>query len=159
MLPPPFALSTDKRQNRSLVQDVTSFLNNIIFQYTNPLPFETELHIIHNIPLARELCDSYLYYIRYKTFEITPSQNPFQVAFNPVKGINTGTYYRTIYPQNITLSIQDVFNTYMQKLIEFNENQATPPYLPSHFGDTNLNILRSQILKHKFQDMITLIIG
>ena len=108
------------------------FLNNIIFQYTNPLPFETEPHTIHTIPLAGEHCDSYLYYIRYKTLEVTPSQNPFQVIFNPVKGISTRTYYRTIHPQNITLSIQDVFITYMQKLIEFNENQATPLYLPFH---------------------------
>ena len=132
MLPPPFVLSTDKRQNRSLIQDVTPFSNNIIFQYTNPLPFETEPHTIHTIPLAREHCDAYLCYIRYKTFEITPSQNPFQVDFNPVKEMNTGTYYRTIHPQNITLSIQDVLITYMQKLTEFNENQDTPLYLPSH---------------------------
>ena len=126
MLPPPFVLSTDKRQNRSLIQDVTLFLNNIIFQYTNPLSFETEPHMIHTIPLAREHCDSYLYYIRYKTIEMTPSHNPFQVTFNTVKGVSTGTYYRTIHPQNFTLSIQDVFLTYMQKLIEFNENQDTP---------------------------------
>ena len=57
MLPPPFVLSTDKSQNRSLIQDVTPFLNNIIFQYTNPLPFETEPHTIHTIPLAREQCE------------------------------------------------------------------------------------------------------
>ena len=80
-----------------------------------------------------------IYYIRFKALEITPSQNPFQVIFNPVKGINYGTYYRTIHPQNITLSIQDVFLIYMQKLIEFNENQGTPLYLPSHLED----------LKHK----------
>ena len=142
MLPTPFALSTEKRQNRSITQDVTPFLHNIIFQYTNPLPFETEPHTIHTIPLAREHCDSYLYYIRYKTLEITPLQKPFQIIFNPVKGINTGTYYRTIHPQNITLSIQDVFITYMQKLIEFNENQDTPPYRPSHL----------QELRHKSQN-------
>ena len=139
MLPPPSVLSTEKRQSRSLIQDVTPFLNNIIFQYTNPLPFETEPHTIHTIPLAREHCDSYLYYIRYKTLEITSSQKLFQDIFNSVKDIHTGTYYRTIYPQNITLSIQDVFLTYMQKLIEFNENQETPLYLPSHLDE----------LKHK----------
>ena len=98
MLPPPFVLSTDKIQNRSLIQDVTHFLNNIIFQYTTPLPFGTEPNTIHTIPLVREHCDSYLYYIRYKTLEITSSQNPFQVIFNPVKGISPGTYYRTYYP-------------------------------------------------------------
>ena len=47
MLPTPFTLNTGKRQNRSLIQDVTPFLNNIIFQYTNPLPFETEPHTVH----------------------------------------------------------------------------------------------------------------
>ena len=56
-----------------------------------------------------------------------------------MKGINTGTYYRTIHPQNITLSIQDVFITYMHELIEYKENQDTPLYLPSHLED----------LKHK----------
>ena len=139
MLPPPFALTTEKRHIRSLIQDVTPLLNNIIFHYTNPLPFETEPHTLQTIPLAREHCDSYFYYIRYKTIEITSSQTPFQVIFNPVKGISTGTYYRTIHPQNITFSIQDVFLTYMQKLIEFNENQNTPLYRPSHVED----------LKHK----------
>ena len=53
ILPTPFTLDTEKRQNRSLIQDVTPFLNNIIFQYTNPLPFETEPHTVHTIPLAR----------------------------------------------------------------------------------------------------------
>ena len=135
MLPTPFTLDTEKRQNRSLIQDVTPFLKNIIFQYTNPPPFETEHHTVHTIPLAREHCDSYLYYIRYKTLEITSSQTLFQVIFNPVKGINSGTFYRTNRPQNITLSIQDVFHAYMQKLIEFNENQDTPLYYPSHLQE------------------------
>ena len=99
MLPPPFTLTTEKRQNRSLIKDVTHLLHNIIFQYTNPLPFETEPHTLHTIPLARKHCDSYLYYIRYKTLELTSSQTPFQVIFNPVKGISTGTYYRTIHPK------------------------------------------------------------
>ena len=54
MISTPFTFTTEKRQNRSLIQDVTPFLNNIIFQYTNPLPFETEPHILHTIPLVRE---------------------------------------------------------------------------------------------------------
>ena len=77
MLPTTYTLTTEKRQNRSLIQNVTPFLNNIIFQYTNPLPFETEPHTVHTIQLAREHCDSYLYYIRYKTFEMTSSQTLF----------------------------------------------------------------------------------
>ena len=85
MLPTPFTLNTEKRQNRSLIQDVTPFLNNIFFQYTNPLPFETEPPIVHTIPLALEHCDSYLYYIRYKTLETTSSQTHFQVILTQLK--------------------------------------------------------------------------
>ena len=77
MLPTPYLLTSDKRQIRSLTQDVIPFLNNIIFQYTNPISFETKAHTIDTIPLARELCDSYLYNFRYKTLEITQSQTPF----------------------------------------------------------------------------------
>ena len=135
MLPTPFVLSREKRQNRSLIQDVTPFLNNIIFQYTNPLPFETEPHTIHTIPVVREHSDSYLYYFRYKTLEITPSQQPFQIIFNPVQRINNETYYRTIHPQNIPISIQDVFLIYMQRLIEFNENVDPPLYRSSHLEE------------------------
>ena len=66
------------------------------------------------------------------TLEITQSQTPVQNIFNPVHGVNAGIYYRTIHPQNITLSVQDVFVTYMNNLIEFNENLDPPLYLPSH---------------------------
>ena len=73
MLPTPFQYSTAPTRNvRSITQDINHFLQNIIFQYTNPLPFETEPHSIHTIPLLRGHLDSYLYYIRYKTYEITP---------------------------------------------------------------------------------------
>ena len=63
MIPSPFVLSTETRQNRSFTQDVIPFVNNLIIQYTNPLLFEPEPHTIHTIPVAREHCDSYLYYI------------------------------------------------------------------------------------------------
>ena len=75
------------------LKTLTLFLHNIIFQYTNPLPFETEPHSIHSIPLRREHLDSYPYYIRYRTFEITPSQAQFQIIFISVENVNTGTYY------------------------------------------------------------------
>ena len=51
MLPTPFLLSPDNHQRRSSTQDVIPFLNNIMYQYTNPLPFETESHTMHTIPL------------------------------------------------------------------------------------------------------------
>ena len=132
MLPTPFRILSDKRQIRSLTKEVIPFLNKIIFQYTNPLSFKLEDHTIDNIRFARELCDSYIYYFRCKTLEITQSQTPFQIIFIPVLGINIGIYCRTIHPQNITLSLQDVFVTNMNNLFEHNENLDPPPYLPSH---------------------------
>ena len=48
----------------------------------------------------------------------------------------------TIHPQNITLSIQYVFITYMDKLIEHKENLVTPLYLHFH--------LESQKEKHDY---------
>ena len=131
MLLIPFTSSPQQRFACSITQGVILFLNNLIFQYTNPLSFETETHSIHTIPLLREHLDAYLYYIRYKTFDTTPSQQPFQVIFNPVQGVNSGTFYRIIHPQKLTLSIQDVFTTYIDKLIEHNENLDTPQYRPS----------------------------
>ena len=82
--------------------------------------------------MIREHCGSYPYYFRYQTLEITQSQTLFPIIFNPVNGINTRIYSRTIHPQNITLSIQDVLVTYMNKLIEHNENLDPLIYLSSH---------------------------
>ena len=102
--------------------------------------------------------NSYLYYFWYETLEITPSQTPFQIVFNQVRGINTGAYYRTIHPQSITRSIQDIFITYMKKRIEQNVNLDTPLYLPSHlesaeekqdyFEVSNLEAIQRQIIPH-----------
>ena len=86
MLPTPFQLTSPQHMIiRSLTQNIKPFLNNIIFQYTKPLPFESEAHSLHTIPLVREHLDSYFYYIRYKTLDINTSQNPFQINFNPVE--------------------------------------------------------------------------
>ena len=87
-----FLLSPQHRSLRSFTQDVIPFLNNIILQYTNPLPFETEALSKHTTPLLREDLDFYLYYFRYKTLEITPTQKPFQIIFSPAQGVNPGTF-------------------------------------------------------------------
>ena len=100
MLPTPFLLSSDQRQKRSLTQDVTAFVKNHHFQYTNLLSFDSEARSIHTIPSIREHCGSYLYYFQYKILETVTSQAPFQIIFNPVQGINTRTFYMTIHPQN-----------------------------------------------------------
>ena len=136
MLPTPLQCSTAPTRNvRSITQGINPFLQNLIFQYTNPLPFELEPHYIHTIPLLGEHLDSYLYYFRYTTYEINPSVTQFQGNFNSVENFNTGVYYRTIFPQKIQITKQDIFNNYMNKLIEFNENLVTPIYRPSLLED------------------------
>ena len=63
MLSTPFQLAIHQyRTIRSVTQDVKYLPNNIIFQYTNPLPFEKETQSLHTIPLTREHLDPYLYY-------------------------------------------------------------------------------------------------
>ena len=101
MLNSPFILSPQQRSVRSITQDAIPFLNNLIFQYTNPLPFETEAHSIKTMPILREHLDAHLYYFRYKTLDITLSQQPFQIIFNQVQGVNLGTIYRTIHLRNL----------------------------------------------------------
>ena len=131
-LPTPFPLSPQHRSARSLTQDVMPIINNLIFQYTNPLQFETEAHSMRTIPLLREHFNSYFYHFRYKTLKITPPQQLFRIIFNPIQRVNPETYFRTFYPRNMTLSIQDVFISYIDTLIEHNENLDATLYLPSH---------------------------
>ena len=68
MLPTPFQCSTPQTCNiRSITHDLNPSLQNLIFQYTNPLRFETEPRSIYTIPLLGEHVDSYRHYITYKT--------------------------------------------------------------------------------------------
>ena len=67
---------------------------------------------------------------------MTPSQQPLQIIFNPVQA-NKGTFYRTIYPQSTTSSIQDVFTNFIDKLLENNENLDSPVYRTSHLESLN----------------------
>ena len=74
MVPTPFRGPTSQTRNiRSLSHDIKPFLTNLIFQYKNPLPFETEARSILTIPLLREHLDSQLFYIRYKTCSYSSS--------------------------------------------------------------------------------------
>ena len=48
---------------RSFTQDIKSFLDTRMFQYTDAFPIELEARSIHTTPLLREHLNSYLYYI------------------------------------------------------------------------------------------------
>ena len=48
-------------KNAKLVElEIILFLQNFVYNYTNPLPFENEHHTLETIPLIREHLDSYL---------------------------------------------------------------------------------------------------
>ena len=42
--------------------------------------------------------------------------------------MNTGTYFRTIHQQTLTPSRQEVFTSYIDKLLEYNENLDQPSH-------------------------------
>ena len=70
MLPTLFQCSSAPTRNvRSITQENNPFLQNLIFQYSNPIPFGTEAYSIHTIPLLREHLDSYFFYIRDETLK------------------------------------------------------------------------------------------
>ena len=52
MLPTPFTVTTDKRQNRSLIQDVTPFLQNIVI-LTYIISTIKHLTLHHHKPLFK----------------------------------------------------------------------------------------------------------
>ena len=66
LIPPPFIITDISRSKRSIKNYLIPFLENIIYNYTNPLECEQEPHTITSFPLVRDHLDSYLYYIYHK---------------------------------------------------------------------------------------------
>ena len=85
-------------------REITPFLQNIIYNYTQPLPFENEPFTIETIPLIREHLDTYLFYIRYRSTTIITEYPTFQISF-PQQGSHQ-IYRRTINPINLLTPIK-----------------------------------------------------
>ena len=135
MLPTLFQLYTSQQKNvRYIIKGSKPFLSFIFFfQYTNIVRFEKRSifysFLTSNTRTFRLIFD----YIRYRTLDINPAQTPFQIGFNSVSEINSGTIYRTNHPHSLPpVPIQVVFVTYMDKLIEYNEKLNPFPYQLSH---------------------------
>ena len=84
---------------------ITPFLQNIIYNYTQPLSFENEPFTIETIPLIREHLDTYIFYIRYRNTTITTEYPTFQIYFPQQGSSSHQIYRRTINPINL-------FNSY-----------------------------------------------
>ena len=135
-VPLPFVFNaTTQRQQRALIVDAIRFTENLVYNSTNSLPFETEVNSIYSIPLIREHHDAYLFFINSKTCEANYSDNSFNVNFPPVPNVNTKTFSKTINPQDIFTPIQDVFCHFLDKLQEANEFLENPVFLPSAFDE------------------------
>ena len=111
--PSPFQIPYIK--NAKLVKlEIIPFLQNIVYNYTKPLPFENEPYSLETIPLIREHLDSYLFYIRHRSTTASTEYSSFQITF-PQQDISSRTYRRTINPINLQIPIQEVFYAFLKK--------------------------------------------
>ena len=78
--------------------------------------------------------------------------------FNQVSYVNSGTFHRTSYLQNITLSIQDIFIFHINRLIEHKKFQKYQ-FIVLLFWKVlkkNTNFLKFMILKQRYKDITIL---
>ena len=117
LIPLPFVFdNTHHRVTRNLSQTLSEFLINLI-NSTVPLSFETFPEDIYTIPLIREHHDSYSYYIDTHLIVETPDEPPFSIPFtSPIN--HSDTFRKNIHPNNICISIAQVFTTFLNNLLE-----------------------------------------
>ena len=80
LIPLPFALNTSQRITRD-ISPLIQFLNNLIYNSTTPLSFETYPEDIYTTPLICEHHDSYLYYIDTGSLVPNSEEPPFSIPF------------------------------------------------------------------------------
>ena len=112
-------------------REITPFLQNILYNYTQPLPFENEPFTIEVIPLIREHLDTYLFYIRYRNTNITTEYPTFQISFPQQGSSSYQIYRRTINPINLLTPIKEVFQTFLNRVKEHNVANENPKYSPN----------------------------
>ena len=128
--PSPFEIPYIK--NAKLVKlEMKPFLQNIIYNYTEPLPFENEPYTLETIPLIREHLDSYLFYIRHRSTTASTEYSSFQNTFSQQDISSIRTYRRTINPINLQIPIQKVFQAFLNKVKDFNITLEYPQYSPN----------------------------
>ena len=131
---------------------ITPFLQNIIYIYTQPLPFENEPFTIETIPLIREHLDTYLFYIRYRNTALTTEFPTFQISFPQQGSSSHQLYRRTINPINLLTPIKEVFQTFLNHVKEHNLANETPKFIPNaleqldqHVGNFEVEVIERLI--------------
>ena len=91
LIPLPFACdNTSQPITRELSHTLSKFLNNLIYNSTAPLSFETYPEDISTIPFIREHQDSYLHYIDTHSLVEAPDEPPFSIPFtSPINHSDT----------------------------------------------------------------------
>ena len=134
LIPLPFVFNTSQRITRDVSQTLTQFLNNLIYNSTTPLSFETYPEDIYTTPLIREHHDSYLYYIETHSLVLNSEEPPFSIPFTSL--INrSDTFRKNIYPNNIYIPIAKVFTTFLNHLQENNNLLTKHVFNPSSIQD------------------------
>ena len=135
LLPLPFAPNPSQRITRDISHTLLQFLNNLIYNSTTPLSFETYPEDIYTTPLIREHHDSYLYYIATKSLLPTSDEPPFSIPFTSPT-THCDTFQKNIHPNNIKIPIAHVFTTFLNNLQENNN------LLPKHvFNPSSIQAL------------------
>ena len=134
LIPLPFVFNTPQRVTRDVSQTLTQFLNNLIYNSTTPLSFETYPEDIYTAPLIREHHDSYLYYIETHSLVLNSEEPPFSIPFTSLKN-RSDTFRKNIYPNNIYIPIAKVFTTFLNHLQENNNLLTKHVFNPSSIQD------------------------
>ena len=134
LIPLPFVFNTSQRVTRDISQTLTQFLNNLIYNSTTPLSFETYPEDIYTIPLIREHHDVYLYYIDTHSLVANSEEPPFSFSFTSSTN-RSETFRKNIYPNKIYISIANVFTTFLKNLQEKNNLLPKHVFNPSSIQD------------------------
>ena len=81
LIPLPFVFNTSQRVTRDISQTLTQFLNNLIYNFTTPLSFQTYPEDTYTTFLIREHHESYLYYIDTHSLVLISEEPPFSIPF------------------------------------------------------------------------------
>ena len=125
LLPLSFAVNTSQRITRDTSHTLIQFLNNLIYDSTTPLSFETYPEDIYTTPLIREHHDSFLYYIDTHLLISNSDEPPFSIPFTSPT-TRSDTFQKNIHPNKIQIPIAHVFTTFLNNLQEKNN------LLPKH---------------------------
>ena len=117
LIPLPFVFNTSQRVTRDISQTLAQFLNNLIYNSTTPLSFETYPEDIYTTPLISEHLDSYLYYIDTHSLVLNSEEPPFSIPFTSLT-TRSDTFRKNIFPNNIYIIIANVFTTFLNHFQE-----------------------------------------